>query len=137
MEEHPLEEVPAHAMGPDGLPAQWWLDEEAEELRTQEEAAEADRREYAEWLANRPAVQEEATGWIRAVDAFGGAPRQRTEAESSEVSSVALCSHCAIDPVQTARDGLCRNCKNYQKRHQGQLPPEKVVESRRWKRGIQ
>ena len=44
------------------------------------------------------------------------------------------CVHCAVDPIRTQKDGLCRNCKTYKTSHQGQLPPQKVIDARRRKR---
>ena len=48
----------------------------------------------------------------------------------------ARCVHCHVDPIQTKRDGLCRNCKTYKKKNGGSLPSQKVIDSRKRKRGL-
>lgn len=41
-----------------------------------------------------------------------------------------LCRHCELDPARSG-DNLCKPCSMYRDRHQGQLPPERLLERRR------
>ena len=63
-------------------------------------------------------------------------PDEDFEYEAYRPRAVNRCVHCNVNPIQTKKDGLCRTCKVYKTKHKGELPPQKVIDSRKRKKGL-
>lgn len=102
---------------------------------TRKRAAEAWLVPAEELATSAGSRQQAAAGGSRQPAASSDAP---TVATPAAAAAAKRCSHCDSDysPCAWARDPatrtcLCSTCRKYQRLHDGQLPPEDVLERRR------
>ena len=57
--------------------------------------------------------------------------------QKNPVEPPEVCSHCGDRPAATKKHGWCRACQDYWNSHKRTLPPPKILNSRRYKDGIE